>query len=250
MQQWQKLLMAAGGAAAAAGVLYYLLREEAEVDPSALDAGEEAKVKGAKRGEVSREEMIEILTEMVETQKKLKASMKALAKDMASKPIAFEDVYAKVKDAQPTQDPLERRGLSMADFETPLQKHQNDPAIMQLMGQLMGGDPTNGGANPAKVKSITVDKIIEINAFMLQELQSFITSFTARDDKVNFDMKTVVTASQAMLDAKVTSKFQVASEEIEAAIMANQGELIKHQKFIETHMKMQQTMEAFMSGSF
>merc|ERR1712151_269880 len=140
----------------------------------------------------------------------------------------------------------EKRGLSMADLEGPIQKNQNDPAIMQTMALLMGPDPNSVASPSEKAKSITTEKITEINAFMLSELQQFIKYFHSLAGKTTYDMKTVVAATQAMLDSKVTAKFNVETEDMEGAIMANQNKLVRDAAFLETHQKIQETMQAFM----
>jgi len=254
MEAWQKILVAAGSAAGLAAVLYYLFREgdvellEEETKKKAGTAANSKVTKaGASGGKISRDDVMEILQEMVESQQKMKAHMKALSKKMAVESLTFEEIYAQVRDAQPI-DPLEKRGLSMADLQDPIEQNQNDPAIMQTMALLMGPDPNAMASSSEKAQSITSEKITEINAFMLKELLQLIKDFHRIAGKATYDMKTVVTATQAMLDSKVTAKFNVESEDMERAIMANQTTLFQDQAFFSTHMKIQQTMEQFMQS--
>jgi len=254
MEGWQKMLIAAGSAAGLAAVMYYLFREEVELadEDKEKSAGnssssKSARAGGERSGDISLADIKVILQEMVESQLKMKASMKALSKKMAKETLSFEEIYTQVKDAQP-EDPLEKRGLSMADLQDPISKHQNDPDVMRTMQLLMGPDPSSMASPSEKAKSITTEQITEINAFMLTELQSFIKEFQGITGKATYDMKTVVTATQAILDSKVTAKFNVESEDMEGAIMANQSNLVQNQEFLTTHMKIQQTMDELMQS--
>lgn len=116
-----------------------------------------------------------------------------------------------------------------------------------MISRLTGG-PDPSGKQPVmteKAKSITVDKINEIHLFVLEELQIFMKEFHALSNKSSYDMKAVSIGSQAVIDAKVAAKFNLASEDLEGAILLNQPVLVKDHTFMTTHMKMQQiTQEA------
>merc|ERR1712218_105760 len=114
----------------------------------------------------------------------------------------------------------------------------------------MGGAdrPSGGPVLTEKAKTITVEKIIEINCFMLEELQEFIKHFQGLADKASYDLKTIVIASQAMLDSKVAAKFNVVSEDVEGAMAANQQELGVNRAFHTTSIKMREAMEQLMGS--
>merc|ERR1719453_2908532 len=118
---------------------------------------------------------------------------------------------AKVKEHD-TGDPLEKRGLSMNDLEGPLGRLQNDPEVMMALQAMMSGgeEPSEPSAT---AKATSSAKIIEINEFMLEELRKFVTDFEAhrKTSSKTWDVKTVVIASQALLDSKVTEKFGLSS---------------------------------------
>lgn len=258
MEGWQKLLVAAGSAAGVGAVLYYLLREDPEADEkllAAAAAGQDPSGAGGARAhapstqggskDISSDELLVILKEMNEGQQQMKAIMKTLSKELADDNLQFDQLYKKVAASQPA-DPLEKRGLSMADLEAPLERNQQNPQVMEAMQNLMA--PATMSAPSAKVPDISVEKITEINIFMLEQLQEFIKTFHGLANKASYDMKTVVTASQALLDSKVSAKFNIQSEDMESAIMANQAKLCQNQRFLQAHMTMQQTMEQFINS--
>lgn len=247
---WQKILMAAGGAVGVGAVLYFLLREDPEAEAQLLRevAVAQAKANGGGSAPVEGQNLAEILREMTSAQEQMKTSMKALSNDMVASPLPFEKLYLRVQEAQP-QDPLEKRGLSMADLERMLMANQSDPTVMELMAKVMGGtDPSTAGGPTEKAKQISVEKITEIHVFMLERLTKFFAEFKARPDKAMFDMKTVAVSSQALLDSEVMAKFSYASEDIEGAIFLNRSKLTTHMAFLETHRQIQQAMEQFMSS--
>lgn len=245
---WQKALLMAGGAAGIAAVLYYLLKDDPEAERQlglGAEGGEKAPG-GAAKGD-SKAEVLEILQDMVASQEVMKSRQKVLAKELSESPISVKELYDRVKEGQPN-DPLEQRGLSMADLDRMLQAHHTDPGVMAAMQRLMGGpDPTKGGLSEA-AKGITTEKITEIHHFMLEELQKFVNDFKRLGNLKAYDVKTATMASQAMLDAKITAKFGIASEDMEQSIMLNQQKLAQNESFVTAHMRIQQTMEQFMNS--
>merc|ERR1711953_285081 len=116
---------------------------------------------------------------------------------------------------------------------------------MEAMQKLMGGSAADVSSTPAKL--ISIDQIVEINAFMLEEMNRFVQSFDAISDKSPYDAKLVMIASQATLDAKITAKFGVESESMQASMEANKHALVQNQSFVSSHMQMQQAAESLLS---
>lgn len=242
---WQKLLIAAGGAAGLAAILYYLLRDDPEGEQMLLAAEED---KGKKKdGALSKAEVLQILQDISGMQTVMKANMKALTKEMAEKNLEFKEIYARVKEAQPT-DPLEARGLNPEDLDRFLQSNSSDGEVMLAVSKIMGPPepPADGEALTKRAKEISVELIVEIHTFMLKELQNFMRYFQELPEKGQFEAKTVGIASQAMLDSKVAAKFSVSSEDMEGAILSNKTKLIQDMKFMQTHMEMQMVMQQFL----
>lgn len=244
---WQKVLLAAGASVGVGAALWYLLRDDPEGEAQLLKEAVRSS-NATSDSPPKQHDLKEVLQEMVSAQEKMKASMKALAKDMAASILPFPELYERVEKSQP-QDPLEKRGLSMQDLESMLMAN-TDPAVMGLMAKVMGaGDPAEMAEPSEQAKAITVEKITEIHVYMLEQLTKFFEDFKAVDNKGKYDMKTVVVSSQAFLDSKVMAKFQIAPEDIEGAIMRNREKLGKDRAFVETHQNIQATMEAFISSA-
>merc|ERR1712014_542244 len=106
----------------------------------------------------------------------------------------------------------------------------------------LGTQPTPGGSS----KDLSVQTLIEVNEFMVDEVQGFIKRFQELPNKGSFNMKTTMIALQVFLDSKVLSKFAHSSEDMQAATMGKQEELSKSKKFLDSHQKMQAMMEMFM----
>lgn len=246
MESWKRILLYAGGAAGAAAALYYLLREEPETGSRGAlrEEAEASKDKKKLRVEnVTKEEVQEILGSIIESQEKMRAHMKALTKELLEKQMSFEQAYARVREVQP-EDPLERHGLSMTDFDQLLNRHQSDPQVRQGIVRIMGVPD----APPAgeKISDVPASKTVEVHSYMLQELQKLLQHFHTVKNKESYDVKTVTFAAQAVIGAKVEEKYGLTSEDIERAVVAHHTALATDQEFASINMKMQQTMAQLM----
>ncbi|CAE8738445.1 unnamed protein product [Polarella glacialis] len=171
----------------------------------------------------------QILSEIVESQEKMKTHMKDLTRELLSKQLDFEQTYIRVREVQP-DDPLERCGLSMSDFDMLLSKYQHDPKVKEGIARIMGV-PTNATASAAQEKAQTVParRVIEVHAFMLEELEKLVQHFATIKNKDAYDMKTVTLAAQAVVGAKVEEKFGLTSEDIERAVIQHHSTLATDQ---------------------
>jgi len=249
MDNWQRMLLYAGSAAGVAAVLYYLLREEpegsktAEGEEAAEDAG---RSQAKKRGEVTKEQVQEILDSIIESQEKMKAHMKAITKEFLEKQLNFMQTYARVCELQP-EDPLARHGISMMDFDQLLSKHQSDPQVRCGIERIMGAPDTL--APGEKASDVPARRTVEVHAFMLQELEMLLQQFQTIHTKEALDPKSVTVAAQVILGAKVEEKFSLCPEDIERAVIAHHTKLATDQEFASISMKMQATMAQLMGGS-
>lgn len=199
-------------------------------------------------GELTKQDVLELLEEIVSMQGTMKTNMKALTKEMAENSLNFEQIYGRVKEAQP-QDPCEKRGLKPEDLDRVLQSYSSDDEVMQAVSKIMGPPEPQNGVLTKRAKETTIETLVDIHVFMLQELKNFIKEFQGMPDNSKFDMKTVGIVTQAKLDAKVSSKFNITSEDMEGAILANKTKLVQDMKFLQTHMEMQQLMQQFLGAS-
>jgi len=243
MADWKKLLIAAGSAAGVCAVLYYVLREEKRASAKVGgDDNNDKKARGVKASvdEISKEQVLQILQEIIKSQEIMKGYMKDLTKELRSKTLTFEQTYTRVKDVQP-KDPLEKYGLSMMDFDQLLDKHQRDPPVREAIAKIMGV-PSPGTATNEKVQAITVRQIIDVHTFMLAELENVVKYFQNIQNKTSYDMKTVTIAAQALVGSKVEDKFNITSEDIESAVLIHHTMLATDQEFAKININIQHAM--------
>lgn len=248
---WTKILLAAGGAAGVAAALCYLLKEEpaAGTESRAQAAGvPPAAVSKSKVEDITKEQVHQILQEIIKSQDLMKTYMKDLTKELLSKKLDFEQTYKRVKEVQPA-DPLEQYGLSMMDFDTLLNNHQNDPQVREAIAKIMGA-PSPSSVTSEKIQAITVQKIIEVHTFMLKELEKLVDEFSSKPNKDSYDLKTVTIAAQAIVGSKVEEQFKITSEDIESAVLMYHTMLATDQDFANINIKIQQTMGKLMGSSF
>jgi len=106
----------------------------------------------------------------------------------------------------------------------------------------------NEGTPSAKTQELTVKQIIEIHKFMLQELESLANSSDLASKKSQLDVKTVTIVAQAKIGAKMEEKFNVASEDLEAAVLLYHTMLATDQEFAKVNMEIQHTMGKLMGS--
>jgi len=245
----KNVLIGLGSAAGAAAVLYFLLREDNSPEGAELAAAleEEAEKKGNKP-ELTREALLEILQEWGETQQSVQRLMKALGSEIKDQQLTFEKAYARVKEVMPA-DPLASRGLAFEDLEAPLQHFhmKGDMEVLETFQRVVvngGQDPTKPPEVSASAKDISIERIGEINTFMLQELQKIVAHYKSLPDKASLDKQAVGATCRVLLDAKVEEKFGIQQSDMEGAIHANADKLKENPSFLATYTQMQQAMES------
>lgn len=250
---WKRLLLVAGGAAGACAVLYYLLREEAEAGKEAVVAEDDEKKKAPRRPrveEISKEQVVQILDQIIKSQEQMKVKMKEITKHLLANKMTFEETYNRVKDVQPS-DPLEVHGLSMQDFDTLLDRHSSDPGVREAIQTIMGApSPGSGEGGASGGQDISVKNLVEVHKQMHEELETLVKDFQNMPNKERYDLKTVTIAAQALVGTKVQERFGYSTEDIEAAVLQNHCELAKDQEFAMINMQIQQTMGKLLGQQF
>jgi hypothetical protein len=225
---WTKLLALAGGAAATAALVYYLLQDE--------PAGGSA-AGGAKPGEMDKKELLKLLNEIVASQSDMSNLMKEITDVVLKENLTFEQVYQRVKARQP-RDPLEKRGLSIQDFDAMLDTHQNDDEVKKVITEIMtAGNVKQGASSP-----VPIADIIQVHEFMCKELQQIVDEYKKLDNKDSYEKKTLTIAAQAIVASRVQKTYNYTSEQIEACVLANHEKLSQDAKFTTLSIQMQQTM--------
>eukprot|EP00931_Biecheleriopsis_adriatica_P087692 TRINITY_DN62121_c0_g1_i1.p1 TRINITY_DN62121_c0_g1~~TRINITY_DN62121_c0_g1_i1.p1 ORF type:complete len:251 (-),score=64.29 TRINITY_DN62121_c0_g1_i1:62-814(-) len=245
--EWKKLLLLAGGSAATGAVIWYLLKEKSSGEQKAKSKGDKA-VKPKKPQDVTCEETLQLLQEVLQAQAKMKKETKSLTQELCQTPMSFDATYDRVKQVQP-EDPLERHGMSMTDFDKCLENHQSDPNVRDLIAKIMGA-PDVGSFSSDKVQSVDVSKLLEIHEFMLQELQQIQEALQKNPRRDFFDQKTLTITAQVIIGWKTEVKFGVNTDEVESAVMQKHLHLSTDQKFQELNFKIQHIMSEMMGTVF
>jgi len=233
---WNRLAVVVGGAAAAGMLLWYLLRDESPSEKRLAASKPSERQKSV--GEMDKQDVLRILQEIVESQSDMSALMKEVTEVVLKEELSFQQVYARVKERQP-QDPLEKRGLSIQDFDTLLDTHQNDDDVKAKIGEIM----TAGNVKPpSNAKPVPVSEIIAVHEFMCNELKELVAEYKQWDNKDAYEKKTLTIAAQAMVASRVQKSYAYTSEQIEACVLANHNALSTDARFTALSVQMQQTM--------
>lgn len=229
----KKLALLVGGAAAVVGLA---------IVNSKASSGEAKEGRSASSGKQaatdldSKEGVLSILQEMANCQSVSRQQLKELAAEAQSKSLSLSQACARYTQMG-VSDPLAKRKLSTAAFNSALSKHEDDPAVQQAIAALMGSPPTGVAATEAS-QALTVQKLVDIHNFMLAEFEKL----AACADKGSRNANTVTFAAQAVVAGKSEAKFKVSPEDIEAAVLAQQGALACNAEFSSVNLKLQQTM--------
>lgn len=245
-----KILLSVGlGLGCAIGVMLFMrshskkddVSEEEEERRTSADVlpDENAKVK-PRLEDISKDVLYQMLEELTESHDKIKDQSKMITQELLATPsISFEETYQRVTKILP-DDPLDRLGLSMMDFDTLLDRHQKDPEIRRLVAEIMGA------STPAsdRVATLTVKEITVIHEFMLDALKHL-----TEELQQHHELRTVTIAVQCILNAKLEAKFNVTSEDLEIAVLKNHTELATDADFVNVSVEMQSIMGTLLGGS-
>jgi len=250
----QKMVLAGVGAAGLAAVIYCLTKESKSTKKTSLAAESKGAPAGGKTKveDISKETVSTILKEIIDSQEKMKSYMKTLTKELKTKQMDFQQTYDRVRQVQPN-DPLEKYGLSMMEFDQLLDKYQSDPMVREAIAKIMGA-PNPANTQSVKVQEITVKEIIAVHKFMLEELEKLVKIYQGLQNKPTggqeLDMKTVTIVAQAMVGAKMEEKFNIASEDLESAVLLYHTMLATDQEFATINLQIQHTMGKLMGNPF
>jgi len=249
--QTTNILVGAAAAAGVAALLYYLLKDEKS---SNRGDGGFSSMEGCPfqpkqpAGKITRDELLTILSNIAKSQDEMKTIMSELMKDVIELQPDFANMYDLVKRKTP-EDPLEKAGITMQEFDTMLDANQDDPEIRKAILTLMGGDAAQGNAAAAevskKVLELTVPKIRDIHVFMLEELRNLVPQATKVQKP---DGKTIAITAQALVGAKVQAKFNLSADEVEAAVRHHHTSLACDQDFATLALQVQQIMSRLMTS--
>lgn len=243
----------AGGVVAVGALLFYLFREESSEknvsnantdETESKETSDTATTKSLEN--YTKEDMLLILDEILESQNCLKRVMKTLTNEfILNPPKTLQECYDKVKKASP-QDPLDKRKISLSDFDRLVERFYNDEGISSTIEKIMGIHGPN--TLPDRVNHITSEQLIKVNEFMLKELREFVDQYIFISNKDKFDVKTLTITAQVWVGSKVEKQFNLNSDEIEAAMLLHSQSLRNDPDFGRISFQMQATMEQLLGA--
>mmetsp|Transcript_80256 Transcript_80256/g.186368 ORF Transcript_80256/g.186368 Transcript_80256/m.186368 type:complete len:482 (-) Transcript_80256:83-1528(-) len=175
-------------------------------------------------GSLTRQKILEILAETARVQAFVQQEVSALARKLAKgdkkkkKSLSFTDGHKKIKELRLPQEPLESLGLSENAFQKLLLQYEEDEEVMASAQKLL--HPTGKG-DPERANSITMDKIIEIHDFMVQEMRKVLDEFMQlpADIRRTFSSKDCETTAELLVSIAVEQQLTVHCEDVEQAVI-------------------------------
>jgi len=238
----KKALLLVGGAVGVCALASYLSNKPASPSVSSRSVDILSADSSTKAGELSKDQILQILKEMVKVQDEMRVHTKQLIKEVRSGSLTLEQTCRKVQAIQ-LMSPLDKLSLSLTDFNGILEKYQEDATVQSAVVQAMSA-PTPGSGATEKASSLTVQKLTEVHAFMLAELEKMAQA----KGRSGHDAKTVTFAAQAILGAKVEDKFGFVPEDVENAVIMKQTSLATNTQFATLNAKLQGAMAQLMGS--
>jgi hypothetical protein len=238
-----KVAIAGAAFAASAGVAYFLFRKEEQSVATVSTTGASKAVEAPGKidpSTVTVEKLLEIMGKIVAAQNSMKGVMKNITEEIKNGSLDFAAAYNLVKDKQPT-DPMEDLGLGMDDFDRLLDKYQEDPRVLDAIARIMGPSEDEMAADDGKV--LSVQELIEIHRFMLEELKQISGSMKKMS---GVDSRAATATAQVLVGARVESNFKTTSTAVERSVMMHQNQLAGNHEFATINMMMQQAMTELM----
>ncbi|CRG99934.1 conserved Plasmodium protein, unknown function [Plasmodium relictum] len=254
---WKKALSLAGGAAAVVALTYMLMRDEDNHEEKDDEKNEKKKKdnkitkdsnKIIKGDSMTREDLLQLLNEMLKLQSDMKNIVKDLIVVAKNNNYDFMAVYNIAKTYN-TIDPLGKYQIEMPEFDKVVESYHFDPEVKETVSKLMTSQE-NYYANMSDAPTLSVDKIIEIHHFMLNELYKIDPEFKKIPNKNELDPKLIALVIQSIVSAKVEEEFNLTSEDVEASIATQQYALTSNMEFARVNIQMQTIMNKFMGDHF
>ena len=229
-----KVVIGASAAVAAAALIAYLFRKE---------TGKSGVKKHLSADEISKTQLLRILDEIHVAHEKMRVVTKKLSASILASKLNFEQTYQKVIESQP-EDPLEKYGLSMIDFDRLLEREQYDPEVRQRLTKLMASpDP----ATLDSTRDLSLAQVLDIHRFILKELQNVLKDVASLSG--SYESKTVMIAAQAIVGAHVEGKFGASGDDVEVATSKLSMPLSGNAEFNSLNLQIQQVMTELMTLS-
>ncbi|SCP04392.1 conserved Plasmodium protein, unknown function [Plasmodium ovale] len=253
---WKKALSFAGGAAAVVALTYMLMKDEDNYDDKDDENDEKKKKdklckdsnKTIKGETMTREDLLQLLNEMLKLQTDMKNIVKHLIVVAKNSNYDFMAVYNVAKTYN-TIDPLGKYQIEMPEFDKVVESYHFDPEVKDAVSKLMSSQE-NYYANIVEKATLSVDRIVEIHHFMLSELYRIDPEFKKIPNKGELDPKIIALVIQSIVSARVEEEFNLTSEDVEASIANQQYALTSNMEFARVNIQMQTIMNKFMGDHF
>ena len=236
-------------AAASAAAVYYLFRQEEKVAVSSDDSAN--KVATAARPvvkldakKVTVDQLLVIMDKIVDSQNVMKGIMKTITDEITANNLSFGQTYDLVETRQPN-DPMEETGLSMNEFDELLDRHQEDPRILDSIAKIIGPSEEDLAGDDGKI--LSVQELIDIHQFMLDQLKEI--TVEVQKSKGHSDARTLTVTAQVLVGARVEGRFKVTSPAVERSVMVHQNQLATNHQIATINMMMQQAMTELMGDN-
>ncbi|XP_026193778.1 uncharacterized protein LOC34621146 [Cyclospora cayetanensis] len=228
---WKQLLLIAGGVAVTGVAAYYLLR-----DDGAASKERDSDNTKLNQNDATKEQVLMVLQDIMATQEKMKCLLKKFTQKFVDEECTFQEACSLVAKQNP-EDPLARYGLTVATFDSLLDKFGEDPEVKDFVLSIMG---CASAPNPsAAAYQITTERLIKVHEFMRDELQALAAEAGCLPKE---DTKVIALAAQAYVGALVQKQFGLRGEDIEGAVMLNHKALAADAKFTLVNCAIQKTM--------
>jgi hypothetical protein len=238
-----KVAILGAAVAASAGIVYFLFRKDEQVSLTSADSvasKQTAVVNKLDASKVTSDELLSIMSRILESQNSMKTVMKDITDEIKSGDLEFSAAYDLVKQRQPT-DPMEEIGVEMDEFDQLLDKYQEDPRILDAIARIMGPSEEDMANDDGKVLSIK--ELIDIHRFMLEQLKSIGTEMKSIPSA---EPRTSTATAQVLVGARVEKNFNITSTAVERSVMIHQNALAGNHEFATINMLMQQAMTELM----
>ncbi|CAD2091151.1 conserved Plasmodium protein, unknown function [Plasmodium vinckei] len=249
---WKKALSLAGGAAAVVALTYMLMKDDENDDENDDNPKRNRSGKNSNRimkgDSMTREDLLQLLNEMLKLQTDMKNIVKILIQVAKDNNYDFMTVYNEAKKHN-TIDPLGKYQIEMPEFDKVVESYHSDPEVKEAVSKLMTSQE-NYYSNISDSAILSVDKIIEIHHFMLNELYKIDPEFKKIPNTNELDPKLIALVIQSIISARVEDEFNLTSEDVEASIANQQYALTSNMEFARINIQMQTVMNKFMGDHF
>eukprot|EP01056_Protomagalhaensia_sp_Gyna25_P004809 Protomagalhaensia_sp_Gyna_25__4808@NODE_490_length_3284_cov_1179_605547_g381_i0_p2_GENE_NODE_490_length_3284_cov_1179_605547_g381_i0NODE_490_length_3284_cov_1179_605547_g381_i0_p2_ORF_typecomplete_len267_score59_54HemX/PF04375_14/0_068DUF1160/PF06648_11/0_15KKLCAg1/PF15204_6/0_18_NODE_490_length_3284_cov_1179_605547_g381_i04711271 len=213
--------------------------EKADSSSSSTEPGTKPKFDVNK---ASREDVLEVLSEIKEIQKALSETLRVVGKRILEEDLNLDEAYFLVASGE-LDDPLARKGISVSDFDALLDRFRSDQEVHDAVMDVVQGPevPPSAGSED----TLTVDRLVEINAMMLEKFEEVLAHFRTAEKEHperKYNQRTVSVTAQTVVGACVQRRFKVTPDEVEAAMMTHQVELSMRSDFLRTTDQIQRVM--------